>query len=93
MLATVMAAEYVRPMDTGRTSPSIVTCERPDGSTTTVVAKFSDFCDQKEANLAREVVAACLATADLGLPVPTPVPTEVPPAGRRWCLTLKVSIR
>jgi hypothetical protein len=78
MLATVTATEYVRPMDSGRTCPVIVNCERPDGSIVTTVAKFSDFCDQKEVHLAREIVAACLA-GDLGLPIPTPVLIEVPP--------------
>lgn len=77
MLATVTAAEYVRPMDAGRTCPILVNCERPDGSMIAVVAKFSDFCDQKEVNLAREIVAGCLA-ADLGLPIPMPVLIDVP---------------
>jgi hypothetical protein len=78
MLATVTATEYVRPMDSGRTCPVIINCERPDGSIVATVAKFSDYCDQKEVHLAREIVAACLA-GDLGLPIPTPVLIEVPP--------------
>jgi hypothetical protein len=77
MLVRVTAAEYVRPMDAGRTSPVLVNCEQPDGTIVPVVAKFSDFCDLREANLAREIIAACLA-ADLGLPVPEPFIIEIP---------------
>lgn len=55
----------------------MVNCERADGSIVAVVAKFSDFCDQKETHLAREVIGALLA-ADLGLPVPEPFLVEVP---------------
>jgi hypothetical protein len=64
-------------MDSGRTSPLIVNCENADGTIVPVVAKFSDFCDQKEVHLAREIVAACLA-ADLGLPIPIPFLVEIP---------------
>lgn len=71
MLTRVIAVEYVRPMHSGRTCPILVNCERPDGSIVSVVAKFSDFCDQKETHLVREAVGACVA-ADLGLPVPEP---------------------
>ncbi|MGJ4882399.1 HipA family kinase [Bradyrhizobium sp. HKCCYLRH1065] len=77
MLATATAAEYVRPMDAGRTSPLLVNCEKADGEIVAVVAKFSEFCDQKEVHLAREIVAACLA-ADLGLPIPVPFLVAVP---------------
>ena len=77
MLAYVTAAEFVRPMDSGRTCPLIVNCETGDGAIVTAVAKFSDFCDLRTANLAREVIGACLA-ADLGLPVPEPLLIEVP---------------
>ncbi|MCW2121258.1 hypothetical protein M2226_000002 [Bradyrhizobium elkanii] len=77
MLATIMAVEYVRPMETGRTSPALVNCERSDGTIIPVVAKFSDCCDLHEVNLAREIIGACLA-GDLGLPVPEPFIIEIP---------------
>jgi len=41
-----------------------------------VVAKFSASCDEGVTNLAREVVAACLA-ADLSLPIPEPYLLEI----------------
>jgi hypothetical protein len=80
MLATVTAAEYVRAMEAGRTSPLLVNCERSDGTILPVVVKFSDFCDLREAHLAREIIAACLA-GDLGLPVPESFVVEIPD---RW---------
>ena len=78
MLGRVIALEYVRQMGTGRTCPLMLNCEKPDGSVVAVVAKFSDFCEQREIHLTREVVGACLA-ADLGLPVPEPMLIEIPP--------------
>jgi hypothetical protein len=78
MLGRVIALEYVRQMGAGRTCPLMVNCEKKDGSVVPVVAKFSDFCDQRETHLAREIVGACLA-ADLGLPVPEPMLVEIPP--------------
>jgi hypothetical protein len=71
MLTRVTAAEYVRPMESGRTSPILVRCARSDNSLIDVVVKFSGFCEQQEQNLAMEVIAACLAS-DLRLPVPEP---------------------
>ena len=47
-----------------------------------VVAKFSAGCEEHDASLAREVIAACLAV-DLGLPVPEPFLVDVP---RNWAL-------
>jgi hypothetical protein len=41
------------------------------------LVKFSDYCDQKETNLVREIVSACLA-ADLGLPIPEAFLVEIP---------------
>ena len=72
MLTRVTAVEYVRPMESGRTSPLLVRCARDDGSIIEVVVKFSGFCDQQQENLAMEAVSACLA-GDLGLPIPEPV--------------------
>lgn len=47
-------------------------CERADGSAVELVAKFSTGCEEKETNLAREVIAAYLG-GDLGLPVSEPM--------------------
>jgi len=44
-----------------------------------VIAKFSANCDQGVTNLAREAVAACLAT-DLALPIPKPYLLDITPA-------------
>jgi hypothetical protein len=77
MLGTAVALEYVRQMGAGRTCPLLVSCEKSDGSVISAVAKFSDFCDQRETHLVREIVGACLA-ADLGLPVPEPMLIEIP---------------
>ena len=44
MLGRVVALEYVRQMGAGRTCPLLVSCEKPDGSVISAVAKFSDFC-------------------------------------------------
>jgi hypothetical protein len=71
MISSVSPVSYFRAADRGRTQPLILICERTDESPVEVVAKFSAGCDEREANLAREVLAACLA-ADLGLPVPEP---------------------
>lgn len=77
MLARVTAAEYVRPTSQGRTCPSVVVCEKEDGTFVEIVAKFSAHCDQGVTNLVREVTAGCLAGA-LGLPVPEPFLIDVP---------------
>jgi hypothetical protein len=90
MLKRITPIQYDRPTTRGRTEPSFITCQQDDGTTVEVVAKFSSGCDQREINLAREVIAACLA-GDLGLPVPEPflisVDTDwietVPDQGRR----------
>ena len=71
MLSRVTAIEFVRPLKSGRTRPSLLTCVSPPGDTIDVVAKFSAGCDQGVTSLAREVIAACLA-GDLGLPIPEP---------------------
>jgi hypothetical protein len=77
MISTVTAVEFVRPMDTGRTSPLLLTCERSNGSLVDVVAKFAAYCDLRATNLAREVIAACLA-GDLGLPIQEPMLIQIP---------------
>jgi hypothetical protein len=71
MIDTVNPVRFHAPVTSGRNKPARVECEREDGSLVEVVAKFVGNCDRKEAALAIEVVAACLA-GDLGLPVPKP---------------------
>ncbi len=77
MLQRVTAADYVRPVDVGRTCPLIVICERTDGSFVPTVVKFSDCCELKEVHLVREAIASMLA-GDLGLPIPEPFLVVVP---------------
>lgn len=77
-LRRVVASQFDRPARTGRTRPLFLTCRDPAGEEVEVIAKLSARCDQGVVNLAREVIAACLA-ADLGLPVPEPVLVELPP--------------
>ncbi|MCO5131823.1 MAG: hypothetical protein M9932_14875 [Xanthobacteraceae bacterium] len=48
------------------------------------MAKFSGGCDQRNINLAREVIGACLA-GDLGLPVPEPFLIDIP---ADWAATI-----
>lgn len=76
MLTRLSPIQFDRPTTSGRTRPSIVTCETPAGDTVEVVAKFSGGCDEGVTNLAREVIAACLA-GDLGLPIPEPFLIDV----------------
>jgi len=66
-------------MGNGRTKPALLICEIQSGDEVEVVAKFSANCDQGVTNLAREVIAACLA-GDLGLPIPTPYLLDITPA-------------
>jgi hypothetical protein len=65
MLTRVTAIEHHSVITSGRTRPSRIVCERADGTIVEIVAKFSAGCEEKEASLAREVIAACLA-GDLG---------------------------
>ena len=69
MFEQVEAIQFYRKMAAGRTSPLLVECERPDGTTVEVVAKFSKGCSNGA--LVREAVMAMLAS-DLSLPVPAP---------------------
>ncbi|MCS6920971.1 MAG: hypothetical protein NZM07_03450 [Elioraea sp.] len=78
VLRRVVATQFDRPASTGRTRPLFLTCRDAAGEEVEVIAKLSARCDQGVVNLAREVIAACLA-ADLGLPVPEPVLVELPP--------------
>jgi len=70
---------FDRAMGNGRTKPALLVCETQEGEEVDVVAKFSANCDQGVTNLAREVIAACLA-GDLGLPIPTPYLLDITPA-------------
>jgi hypothetical protein len=65
-------------MASGRTRPSLLHCEKEDGTPLEAVAKFSGGCDRGEAALAMEVIAACLAH-DLEIQVPEPVLIDIPP--------------
>jgi hypothetical protein len=78
MLGHVTAIEHIQATTSGKTHPSIIVGERPDHSTVELVAKFSAGCEEKERGLAREAIAACLAS-DLGLPVPAPFLVDLPP--------------
>ena len=69
MFEAVDATRFDRKAATGRTSPLLLECERSDGSTVEVVAKFSMGCGI--GGLVREAIAAMFAI-DLGLPVPAP---------------------
>ena len=53
-------------------------CDADTDSPKELFCKISEGCDEGVTSLAREVVAACLAT-DLGLPVPAPFLVEIPP--------------
>ena len=78
MLRLATAYEIVRQAKSGRTKPVLMRCEPDDGGSMEVFCKLSAGCDEGVANLAREVVAACLA-GDLQLPGPAPVLVRVPP--------------
>src|SRR5688572_422716 len=77
MLTRLTPIEFNRPLG-GKSQPSFITCERPDGSSVEVVAKFSASCERGVTSLAMEVIAGCLA-GDLGLPVPEPFLVEATP--------------
>jgi hypothetical protein len=59
-------------MTSGRTWPSLITCERNGGEEVELIAKFAACCDRGPSSLIAEAVAASLAV-DLGLPVSEPV--------------------
>lgn len=76
MLARVRPVDFMGQSISGRTCPSILTCEKTTGEIIEVFAKFSSSCDENVSNLTREIIAACLA-GDLGLPIPEPVLIEI----------------
>ena len=78
MILRATPIAFDRAMGNGRTKPALLVCETQAGEEVEVVAKFSANCDQGVTNLAREVIAACLA-GDLGLPIPTPYLLDITP--------------
>jgi len=72
MLDRVTAHRFDRRMNSGKTWPCLMACERADGSEIEVVAKFSAGCERGVGGLVAEAIGAMLA-ADLDLPVPEPV--------------------
>ena len=78
MLERAFPTEFSRPATSGRNKPAFLVCDTKHGDSVEVVAKFSHPCDEGVTNLAREVIAACLA-GDLGLPVPQPFLLDIRP--------------
>lgn len=78
MIPRAVLTRIDRKADAGRTAPLRGVVEADDGTEAEAFVKLSAGCDQGASNLAREVIAACLAS-DLGLPVPQPWIVEVPP--------------
>lgn len=76
MLTRLTPTAFLRSTTRGKTQPLILMCQKFNGEQVEVVAKFSAGCEQNVANLAREVIASCLAS-DLGLAVPEPFLIEV----------------
>jgi len=72
VLDLVTATRFDRRMHSGKTWPCLLSCAKPDGDETEVVAKFSAGCERKVGGLIAETIAAMLAI-DLDLPVPEPV--------------------
>jgi len=89
MLRRLTPNEFIRAMGSGKTKPLLLACETPTGEAIEAVVKFSSGCEQGVLNLAREVVAACLA-GDLGLPVPEPFIVDIP---KPWLETLPDGVR
>ncbi|MDE0175234.1 MAG: hypothetical protein OYH76_10175 [Defluviicoccus sp.] len=78
MLSRAAADEIVRRADSGRTSPLLMLCRADTEAPVELFCKLSSGCDEGVLNLAREVIAACLAR-DLELPVPVPYLVDIPP--------------
>ncbi|MGY0666010.1 HipA family kinase [Bordetella bronchiseptica] len=69
MLDTIHPIRFLRPIGAGKTKPSLVECEKPDGSVVEVVVKCSHGTIQGTHDLGVEAVTGMVA-ADLGLPIP-----------------------
>lgn len=78
VLSRVTADEVIRPVSSGRTRPILMLCGVDSETPIELFCKLSSGCDEGVNNLAREVIAACLAT-DIGLPTPVPYLVEIPP--------------
>lgn len=76
MLKSVTAIQFHRPMGTGKTAPSLVTCIHDDGKQEELIVKFAGGCEAGTGALIREAIAALMA-ADLDLPVPEPFLVKV----------------
>ena len=77
MFGRVIVGEVIREAKSGRTRPVVMLCEADTDGAVEVFCKLSAGCFEGVTSLAREAVAACLAT-DLNLPVPTPYLVEIP---------------
>lgn len=89
LIRQVEAVEYVRQVGGGKTDPSIVVAEAPDGSSVEVVLKLASACERGAAALAAELIAACLA-GSLGLPIQEPLIVSLSP---EWKASLPLGIR
>ena len=76
MIVRLAADEFIRQATSGRTKPVLMLCEGETDSPLEVFCKVSAGCFEGVENLAREVLASCLA-ADLNLPVPKPYLVEI----------------
>lgn len=77
MLDRISVDEVIRRATSGRTGPFLMLCEADTDTPIELFCKLSVGCDEGVRNLAREVVAACLAR-DLGLPIPVPYLVDIP---------------
>ncbi len=66
MLDEVTPIRFDRFMNSGKTKPSLMACQRASSEEVEVVVKFSAKCERKVTALAMEALVACLAI-DLGL--------------------------
>jgi hypothetical protein len=84
MLETAVPVRFDALVKSGRTRPARIECEKADGTSVEIIAKFAGGCDRGETALAMEAVAACLAT-DLGLPISRPYLFDIDPD---WVATI-----
>ncbi len=77
MLERVIAYEFVRRAESGRTGPIVMRCNEEASEPLELFCKLSGGCDEGVVSLVHELIAACLA-ADLNLPIPIPYLVETP---------------
>src|SRR5262249_19034920 len=77
LLDLVTATQFNRRMQSGKTRPCIMTCERSNGEEVEAVVKFSQGCERRVGALVSEAIAAMFAS-DLELPVPEPLLVRLP---------------